>query len=161
MESMSDHSILEIIEREASNLHELVLNCLMELEKMASVSPTQMMVFPEEMELPQSTPDLPPYLTPPFGAYSPSSSTSTLLQMERSLSPVSSYTSPSMVTSTPSTSPIKVYDVTEKRYLRIPKRTLSPQSPEYITVYDAADKQYYKILKFIDIEDTSKENMSR
>ena len=37
MESMSDHSIFEIIEREASNLHELVLNCLMELEKMANV----------------------------------------------------------------------------------------------------------------------------
>ena len=67
MESMSDHSILEIIEREASNLHELVLNCIMELEKMANVSPTQMMVFPEELELPQLTPDLPPYLTPPFG----------------------------------------------------------------------------------------------
>ena len=49
MESMSDHSILEIIEREASIMHQLVLNCIMELEKMASVSSTQMMVFPQEM----------------------------------------------------------------------------------------------------------------
>ena len=127
---------------------------------MASVSPTQMMVFPEEMELPQLTPDLPPYLTPPFGAYSLSSLLSSLhLEMERSLSPVSSYTSPSMITSTPSTSATMIYDVIEKCYIRIPKRTLSPPSPEYITVYDAAEKQYYKIIKFFDEEETSQKRI--
>ena len=66
-----------------------------------------------------------------------------------------------MITSTPSTSTNKVYDVTEKRDIRIPKRTLSPPSQEYITVYDAAEKQYYKILKFIDKEKTPRKRICR